>query len=72
MKSTCVTKGSGYIFRNLGFSEERSAKLVRKSRLLQVIQEMVKGRDWKQVEASSRLARKFSLMSIVVYGEHTK
>lgn len=55
MKRTIVTKGSGNIFRDLGFSEERSAELILKSGLLQALQETIKGRGWKQVEAAAQL-----------------
>jgi len=55
MKRVTVTKGSGNIFRDLGFSEERSAELILKSRLLQALQEIIRGRGWKQVEAATHL-----------------
>ncbi len=55
MKSTSVTKGSGNIFQDLGFSEVRSAELVLNSRLLQALQETIRERGWKQVETASRL-----------------
>ena len=50
-----VTKGSGNVFRDLGFSEEQSAELLLKSSLLQAIQETIKGRRWKQIEAAAQL-----------------
>jgi predicted XRE-type DNA-binding protein len=50
-----VTKGSGNIFRDLGFSKERSAELILKSSLLQTLQEAIKGRRWKQGEAAAQL-----------------
>jgi predicted XRE-type DNA-binding protein len=55
MKRATVTKGSGNIFRDLGFSEERSAELILKSSLLQALQETIRERGWKQVEAAARL-----------------
>lgn len=55
MTHATVTKGSGNIFRDLGFSEEQSAELLLKSSLLQAIQETIKGRRWKQVEAAAQL-----------------
>ena len=55
MKRATVTKGSGNIFRDLGFSEERSAELILKSSLLQALQETIKGRGWKQAEAATQL-----------------
>ena len=55
MTQTTVTKGSGNVFRDLGFSEEKSAELILKSSLLQALQETIKDRGWKQVEAAARL-----------------
>ena len=55
MKRVTVTKGSGNIFRDLGFSEERSAELVLKSSLLQALQGTIRGRGWKQTEAATHL-----------------
>ena len=52
MKRATVTKGSGNIFRDLGFSEERSAELILKSSLLQALQETIRERGWKQAEAA--------------------
>ncbi len=50
MTRVTVTKGSGNVFRDLGFSEEKSAELILKSSLLQALQETIKDRSWKQVE----------------------
>ena len=50
-----VTKGTGNVFRDLGFSKQKSAELILKSSLLQVLQETIKERGWKQVEAADRL-----------------
>jgi predicted XRE-type DNA-binding protein len=55
MTEATVTKGSGNVFRDLGFSEERSVELILKSSLLQALQETIKGRGWKQAEASEQL-----------------
>jgi predicted XRE-type DNA-binding protein len=55
MKRASVTKGSGNIFRDLGFSKEKSAELILKSSLLQALQEAIKGRRWKQAEAAAQL-----------------
>lgn len=55
MTRATVTKGSGNVFRDLGFSEEKSAELILKSSLLQVLQETIKARGWKQVEAAEEL-----------------
>ncbi|MDR4466445.1 MAG: hypothetical protein MRJ66_19510 [Nitrospira sp.] len=42
MTRATVTKGSGNIFRDLGFSEERSAELILKSSLLQALQDTIR------------------------------
>lgn len=55
MTRTTITKGSGKVFRDLGFSEEKSVELVLKSSLLQALQETIKERGWKQVEAADQL-----------------
>ena len=55
MTDATVTKGSGNVFRDLGFSDEQSAELLLKSSLLQAIQETIKGRRWKQIEAAAQL-----------------
>ena len=55
MTRATVMKGSGNVFRDLGFSEEESAELLLKSSLLQAIQETIKGQKWKQIEAAAQL-----------------
>lgn len=55
MKRAAVTKGSGNVFRDLGFSETKPVELILKSSLLQALQETIKDRGWKQVEAAARL-----------------
>ena len=55
MKRPTVTKGSGNIFRALGFSEKRSAELILKSSLLQALQETIRSHVWTQTEAAARL-----------------
>jgi predicted XRE-type DNA-binding protein len=44
MTRAAVTKGSGNVFRDLGFSEEKSAELILKSSLLQALQETIKAK----------------------------
>ena len=56
MTRETVTQGSENVFRDLGFSEEKSAELILKSSLLQAHQETIKDRGWKQVEAAARWA----------------
>ena len=53
MKRDAVTKGSWNIFRDLGFSEERSTELILKNSLSQALQDTVRGQGWKQVEAAA-------------------
>jgi predicted XRE-type DNA-binding protein len=55
MTRATITKGSGNVFLDLGFSEEKSAELILKSNLLHALQETIKGRGWKQVEAAAQL-----------------
>jgi predicted XRE-type DNA-binding protein len=55
MTRATVTKGSGNVFRDLGFSEQKSAELILKSSLLQALQEAIRGQGWKQVEAAAQL-----------------
>jgi len=55
MTRTGVTKSGGNVFRDLGFSEEKSAELILKSSLLQALQETLKKRGWKQIEAAAQL-----------------
>lgn len=50
-----VTKGSGNVFRDLGFSEEKSSELILKSSLLLALQERIKESGWKQTEAAAQL-----------------
>lgn len=69
MKRTIVSKGSGNIFRDLGFSEERSAELILKSSLLQALQETIRGRTWKQVEAAARLGIDQAKISKLMAGQ---
>jgi predicted XRE-type DNA-binding protein len=69
MKRETVTKGSGNIFRDLGFSEERSVELILKSSLLQALQETIRGRGWKQVEAAARLGIDQAKVSKILAGQ---
>lgn len=69
MKRAIVTKGSGNIFRDLGFSEEKSAELLLKSSLLQALQETIRGRGWKQVEAATHLGIDQAKVSKLLAGQ---
>ncbi len=64
-----VTKGSGNIFRDLGFSEERSAELILKSSLLQGLQRTIRRHAWKQVEAAARLGIDQAKVSKLLSGQ---
>ena len=69
MTRTTVTKGSGNIFRDLGFSEERSAELILKSSLLQALQDTIRSQAWKQVEAAARLGIDQAKVSKLLAGQ---
>jgi predicted XRE-type DNA-binding protein len=69
MRRAAVTKGSGNVFRDLGFSEEKSAELILKSSLLQALQETIKNRGWKQVEAAARLGIDQAKVSKLLAGQ---
>ena len=69
MTRTTVTKGSGNVFRDLGFSEEKSAELILKSSLLQALQETIKDRGWKQVETAARLGIDQAKVSKLLAGQ---
>ena len=69
MTRTIIIKGSGNIFRDLGFSEEKSAELILKSNLLQALQETIKSQGWKQVEAAARLGIDQAKVSKLLAGQ---
>lgn len=69
MTRATVTKGSGNVFRDLGFSEEKSAELILKSSLLQALQETIKERGWKQVEAAAQLGIDQAKVSKLLSGQ---
>lgn len=69
MTRATVTKGSGNVFRDLGFSEERSVELILKSGLLQALQETIKGQGWKQVEAAAQLGIDQAKISKLLAGQ---
>lgn len=69
MTRATVTKGSGNVFRDLGFSEEKSAELILKSSLLQALQETIKGRGWRQVEAAAQLGIDQAKVSKLLAGQ---
>ena len=69
MTRATVTKGSGNIFRDLDFSDEKSAELILKSNLLQAVQDTIKSRGWKQVEAAGQLGIDQAKVSKLLAGE---
>ena len=69
MTRATVTKGSGNIFRDLGFSEERSAELLLKSSLLQALQDTIRSHAWKQVEAAVHLGIDQAKVSKLLSGQ---
>ena len=69
MTRATVTKGSGNVFQDLGFSAEKSAELILKSNLLQALQETIKGRGWKQVEAAAQLGIDQAKVSKLLAGQ---
>jgi len=69
MTRVTVTKGSGNIFRDLGFSEAKSAELILKSNLLQVLQGTIRGRGWKQIETAARLGIDQAKVSKLLAGQ---
>ncbi len=69
MTRATVTKSSGNIFRDLAFSDEKSAELILKSNLLQAIQDIVKSQGWKQVEAAIQLGIDQAKISKLMAGQ---
>jgi predicted XRE-type DNA-binding protein len=69
MKRNVVTKGSENIFRDLGFSEERSSELILKSSLLQALQDTIREQGWKQVESATRLGIDQAKVSKLLAGQ---
>lgn len=69
MKRVTVIKGSGNIFRDLGFSEERSAELILKSSLLQALQDTIRGRGWRQIETATHLGIDQAKVSKLLNGQ---
>lgn len=69
MARVTVTKASGNIFRDLGFSEEKSAQLILKSNLLQAVQDTINSRGWKQVEAAGQLGIDQAKVSKLLAGQ---
>ena len=58
-----------FLFRDLGFSEEKSAELILKSSLLQALQDTIRSRAWKQVETAARLGIDQAKVSKLLAGQ---
>ena len=69
MSKAGMVKGSGNIFRDLGFDEKRSVELVLKSGLLQSIQESIRERRLKQTEAAELLGIDQAKISKLMAGQ---
>lgn len=69
MTRTIVTRSSGNIFRDLGFSETKCAELILKSSLLQALQETITDRGWRQTEAATQLGIDQSKISKLMAGQ---
>jgi predicted XRE-type DNA-binding protein len=64
-----MMKGSGNVFRDLGFGEKKSVELVLKSGLLQSIQETIRERRLKQTEAAELLGIDQAKVSKLLAGQ---
>ena len=64
MTRATVTKSSGNVFRDFGFSDEKSAELMLKSSLLQALQETIKERRWKQIEAAAQRSHQSQISNL--------
>jgi predicted XRE-type DNA-binding protein len=71
-RATVTQKSSGNIFLDLAFSDEKSVGLILKSNLLQDVQDTVKSRGWKQVEAAVHLGIDQAEISKLMAGENKR
>jgi predicted XRE-type DNA-binding protein len=55
MKATIVTKGSGDVFRNLGFSAAEARNLRIRSELMTALRKVIEKEGWTQADAAKRL-----------------
>ncbi len=69
MTKTGMVKGSGNVFRDLGFGEKKSVELILKSGLLQSIQETIRHRRLKQTEAAELLGIDQAKVSKLLAGQ---
>lgn len=71
MACATVIKGNDNVFQDLSFSEEKSAGLMLKSCLLQTVQDTIRSRGWKQVEAAVQLGIDQAKVSKLLAGQPT-
>jgi predicted XRE-type DNA-binding protein len=69
MTKAAMVKGSGNVFRDLGFGEKKSVELVLKSGLLQSIQESIRQRRLKQTAAAELLGIDQAKVSRLLAGQ---
>jgi predicted XRE-type DNA-binding protein len=69
MTEAGMVKGSGNVFRDLGFGEKKSVELILKSGLLQSIQETIRYRRLKQTEAAELLGIDQAKISKLMAGQ---
>lgn len=55
MKSTGITKGSGDVFRDLGFSAAEARNLRLRSELMTALRKYIEQEGWTQADAAKRL-----------------
>ena len=67
-----ITKSSGNVFADLGFSLEESALLSMRAELMAKLRETILQRGWTQIEAASVLGVSQSRVSDLVRGKYEK
>ena len=55
MRSTGMTRGSGDVFRDLGFSTAEARNLRIRSELMTALRKCIQGEGWTQADAAKRL-----------------
>ena len=69
MTKANMVRGSGNVFKDLGFGEKKSVELILKSGLLQSIQETIRHRRLKQTEAAELLGIDQAKVSKLLAGQ---
>lgn len=67
-----ITKSSGNVFLDLGFSKEESTVMMMRAKLMARIRETIIERDWTQTEAAEHLDIAQSRVSDLVRGKQDK